>query len=62
MYHDICDNAETSGFPGGDAALYKISVSDFKEQMSMIAAIPDRNPSIVANLDIANPDIELDNI
>ncbi len=55
MYHDVCDDVNKSGFPGGDAALYKLSIAEFREQMLKIAAIPDRSPSVVTEVDITGP-------
>lgn len=52
MYHDVCDDVTMSGFPGGDAALYKLSIAKFREQMLKIALIPDRSPSVVTEVDI----------
>jgi peptidoglycan/xylan/chitin deacetylase (PgdA/CDA1 family) len=41
MYHDVVkgDNADVSGFPGGPAALYKLSLPLFQQHLKAIAAV-----------------------
>ena len=38
MYHDVvpADRADSSGFPGRDAALYKVTPEQFDEHLKMI--------------------------
>jgi peptidoglycan/xylan/chitin deacetylase (PgdA/CDA1 family) len=38
MYHDVCEDADASGFPGADAALYKISSAEFSSHLASISA------------------------
>lgn len=49
MYHDVCDDPGTSGFPGGDADIYKVSVSQFKRHLDAIALNTDVVPTTVEN-------------
>ncbi len=37
MYHDICDETDASGFAGADAALYKISATEFAAHLDAIS-------------------------
>lgn len=37
MYHDICDEADASGFAGVDADLYKISTAEFVAHLDAIS-------------------------
>lgn len=37
MYHDICEDIEESGFPGADAAIYKIPLAEFERHLLAIA-------------------------
>ena len=37
MYHDICEDADASGFAGADAALYKISSAEFSSHLTAIS-------------------------
>jgi hypothetical protein len=44
MYHDICEQEDTSGFPGADAALYKISSAEFSSHLAAIRQRLKKNP------------------
>ncbi len=50
MYHDICDNVDTSGFAGADAALYKISSAEFSAHLTAISEKIKEKPSRVSDL------------
>ena len=50
MYHDICDEANSSGFSGADAALYKIMVSDFIAHLDVISKNSNEKPRRVTEL------------
>src|SRR5262245_28033911 len=51
LYHDVVPpgESESSGFPGGDSAIYKIELSDFEEHIRALASIIDR-PTKVSEL------------
>lgn len=47
MYHDICERADASGFHGADAALYKISPTEFSSHLTAISAKIKEKPARV---------------
>ncbi len=49
MYHDICDEADASGFAGADAALYKISSAEFSSHLAAIFARIKEKPTLVTD-------------
>jgi peptidoglycan/xylan/chitin deacetylase (PgdA/CDA1 family) len=51
MYHDICDEADSSGFAGMDAALYKLTPAAFRRQIASIAESGKRRPVLVTAID-----------
>lgn len=59
MYHDVCDDPGTSGFPGGDADLYKISEAKFRRHLDLIADIVNEPPSSVKDWRPDNDNIPL---
>lgn len=52
LYHDVIDgdDADSSGFSGTNAAEYKLSVEEFEEHISAIAAVMKNQP--VSTLDL----------
>ena len=44
MYHDVANESDASGFLGADAALYKITASDFARQISLITGMTAKKP------------------
>lgn len=44
MYHDVCDDPETSGFPGGDADLYKVSLAQFNAHLGVMDNLSSSKP------------------
>jgi len=55
LYHDVVQagDFESSGFPGADAAIYKLEVSEFEEHLKAIHVAIDR-PAIIRNLAQSN--------
>jgi peptidoglycan/xylan/chitin deacetylase (PgdA/CDA1 family) len=49
MYHDICEQEDTSGFPGADAALYKISSAEFSSHLAAISSKIKEKPARVTD-------------
>ena len=49
MYHDVCDDAEASGFPGGGPALYKISPAEFSRHLAAISEKIEEKPNRVGD-------------
>lgn len=49
MYHDVVERslADASGFPGADAALYKIEPEKFREQLAAIASAQPCQPASI---------------
>jgi peptidoglycan/xylan/chitin deacetylase (PgdA/CDA1 family) len=52
MYHDVIEpgHAEASGFPGADAAVYKLSRTQFATHLETIAAAQTQRPIIATDL------------
>jgi peptidoglycan/xylan/chitin deacetylase (PgdA/CDA1 family) len=55
MYHDVTPQggADASGFPGGDAARYKLDTSQFDEHLEALRALEGCCPALVDGLDPA---------
>jgi peptidoglycan/xylan/chitin deacetylase (PgdA/CDA1 family) len=49
MYHDVCEDADASGFPGADAALYKISSAEFASHLAAVSARIKEKPARVTD-------------
>jgi peptidoglycan/xylan/chitin deacetylase (PgdA/CDA1 family) len=51
LFHDVVppDDFESSGFPGGDAAIYKLELSEFERHLDAIKTVTDR-PATVTDL------------
>ena len=49
MYHDICEEADASGFAGADAALYKILPAEFLSHLKAISAQATEKPTRVVD-------------
>src|SRR5262249_57802645 len=51
LYHDVvpCGDFESSGFPGGDAAIYKLELPEFEQHLNAIHAVISR-PATVREL------------
>ena len=49
MYHDVCEDADASGFAGADAALYKISPAEFSSHLAAISARLKEKPARVTD-------------
>jgi peptidoglycan/xylan/chitin deacetylase (PgdA/CDA1 family) len=51
LYHDVVppDDFESSGFPGGDSAIYKLELSEFEKHLEAICSVIDR-PATVFDL------------
>jgi peptidoglycan/xylan/chitin deacetylase (PgdA/CDA1 family)/folate-dependent phosphoribosylglycinamide formyltransferase PurN len=52
LYHDVieADRAEESGFPGGDAAVYKLTPEHFSEHLDALAGVLRRPPASAREL------------
>src|SRR5262249_56844794 len=51
LYHDVvpCGDFESSGFPGGDAAIYKLELPEFEQHLNSIHPVISR-PATVREL------------
>lgn len=53
MYHDLVstEDDERSGFPGRDAALYKVTIARFEEQIRALSELENRESGFVVTFD-----------
>lgn len=51
MYHDVVDgDFDTSGFPGGGPAHYKLRIDEFERHLTVIGSLPKR-PTLLSRVD-----------
>lgn len=50
LYHDVVDDADSSGFPGGGPARYKLPVAEFERHLEALAEARPEGPSTAEEL------------